>query len=1281
MSLCQCAVKHSESDAEGCCFSASGGLKVCLHWSGEEERERCQTYARGTLSAEEICIDLARRIDSPGKRVRRLARGRGAERTQRGSSKSDSEGLKEERDAFGAPASPSARKNFISLFPIFRRFSPRVSPRLIQPVLPLLGSVPERDNLRGAPSPLKSFETDSETPEGLSEYYFRNWHGMNDKEPAVYRNVPRQSDSPDEKLQGGALLDKSSFEYLFEQGKFEFINDVASLKDLQTEQEIQRFKNESLGMAVLHLSHIAIKKGISLEEVARKYSFKDCIPRSFYRQIQQNNYLTKFRMKNVFKKFVQRFQRHTVSTGKLTVQDIMYKYLATLEHLAPRFGSELFPVLSLETSSEGEKVQLYVNGGHSQLELGHALLPKDRPVTHEVLVAGTSGIQWRPVPVEGEKVQLYVNGGHSQLELGHALLPKDRPVTHEVLVAGTSGIQWRPVPVENVENFSHRGYFGRKSRNRELEPKGPTQPAERSEPKWAHFCDFREITHIVIKDCRVSINRQDNKCLEVVLPSSESALSLVSLVDGYFRLTADSSHYLCHEVAPPRVVMSILNGIHGPMQEEFVFAKLRREEQEEGLYIIRWSVLDFNRMILSVVKRGHQQAPGAQQGALKYRQFRIQIKGNSFVLEGWDREFSTLRELLDVLKGCTLKSGDESFTVKRCCPPKPGEISDLLITRKVKDSAKQILNLTQLSFHQIRKNEITQRAHLGQGTRTNIYDGVLNVCGTAGADDEAEYFSTPASLCAGAFSSAAAEPMGSCAGLRVISPSSPDIMVEEFVEHGPLDVLLRKEKGRVTVGWKITVAKQLASALSYLEDKNLVHGNVCAKNILLARKGLEDGSVPFVKLSDPGVSFTVLSREDLVDVTSVNPDFPVSDPTVFQKRYLKKIRELGEGHFGKVSLYCYDPTNDGTGEMVAVKSLKSGCSQQLLTSWKREIEILKTLYHENIVKYKGCCSEQAFVTLLNGEQAESAIKKFHLSKLREKEISVQLQPTDALLCIANLPQLYTQQQFEELVRPFGNLERCFLVYSEKTGHSKGYGFVEYMKKDSAARAKSDLLGKQLGTRTLYVHWTDVNQLTLDLLHSKCLCVDKLPHNYADLEELRQVFSAACAPAFCQLAYGQDGQLKGFAVLEYESAEMAEMVQQATDGLPLAGNHVRVSFCAPGPPGRSMLAALIAAQATVRFLCVLLPPPPPPPRSLFPAQLAVTVTGAAGISKVRVSSPEQAVVEQPARFPSDPPRSGRLLPVAPASGQKALLGNSLLLQNQVWTQLLQNKENQTLFHVS
>ncbi|XP_062034414.1 ribonucleoprotein PTB-binding 1 isoform X4 [Lepus europaeus] len=162
-------------------------------------------------------------------------------------------------------------------------------------------------------------------------------------------------------------------------------------------------------------------------------------------------------------------------------------------------------------------------------------------------------------------------------------------------------------------------------------------------------------------------------------------------------------------------------------------------------------------------------------------------------------------------------------------------------------------------------------------------------------------------------------------------------------------------------------------------------------------------------------------------------------------------------------------------------------------------------------KYKGT----AFVTLLNGEQAEAAITAFHHSRLRERELSVQLQPTDALLCVANLPPSLTQAQFEELVRPFGSLERCFLVYSKCSGHSKGYGFAEYMKKDSAARAKSDLLGKPLGSRTLYVHWTDAGHLTPALLHSRCLCVDRLPPGFSDVDALRQALSAVHTPTFCQ----------------------------------------------------------------------------------------------------------------------------------------------------------------------
>ena len=155
-------------------------------------------------------------------------------------------------------------------------------------------------------------------------------------------------------------------------------------------------------------------------------------------------------------------------------------------------------------------------------------------------------------------------------------------------------------------------------------------------------------------------------------------------------------------------------------------------------------------------------------------------------------------------------------------------------------------------------------------------------------------------------------------------------MVEEFVEFGPLDVFLRKERASVSPQWKFIAAIQLASALSYLvslsnwkldaliyhrkyhicklvslspdipnftqiqrfynihshdalkfiiyvlknswawvdlliqlfqESKKLVHGNVCAKNILVARRGREHQTTPFVKLSDPGIALNVLSRE------------------------------------------------------------------------------------------------------------------------------------------------------------------------------------------------------------------------------------------------------------------------------------------------------------------------------------------------------------------------------------------------------------------------------------
>nr|3ZON_A Chain A, NON-RECEPTOR TYROSINE-PROTEIN KINASE TYK2 [Homo sapiens] len=234
--------------------------------------------------------------------------------------------------------------------------------------------------------------------------------------------------------------------------------------------------------------------------------------------------------------------------------------------------------------------------------------------------------------------------------------------------------------------------------------------------------------------------------------------------------------------------------------------------------------------------------------------------------------------------------GDDCFSLRRCCLPQPGETSNLIIMRGARASPRT-LNLSQLSFHRVDQKEITQLSHLGQGTRTNVYEGRLRVEGSGDPeegkmDDEdplvpgrdrgqelrvvlkvldpshhdiALAFYETASL----MSQVSHTHLAFVHGVCVRGPEN--IMVTEYVEHGPLDVWLRRERGHVPMAWKMVVAQQLASALSYLENKNLVHGNVCGRNILLARLGLAEGTSPFIKLSDPGVGLGALSREERVE--------------------------------------------------------------------------------------------------------------------------------------------------------------------------------------------------------------------------------------------------------------------------------------------------------------------------------------------------------------------------------------------------------------------------------
>ncbi|NWY76870.1 JAK1 kinase, partial [Erithacus rubecula] len=836
-------------------------------------------------------------------------------------------------------------------------------------------------------------------------YYFTNWHGTSESEPSVWRHSPRKAKAYDKKLapEGTPILDANSLEYIFAQGQYDLVKGLAPIREPRSEQEVHEIENECLGMAVLAISHDAIRKNMKLPELPKDISYKHYIPESLNRTIRQRNFLTRIRINNVFKHFLKEFNNKTICNNSVSPRDLKVKYLSTMEILTKYYGAEIFETSFLLISAENEINKL--NCGDNE--------------RYEVMVTGNNGIQWRlkPSPVQTEKEKKKKSDGKTKKE----------------------------------------------------------EEKHKLRETWNNFSYFPEITHIVIKECTVSINKQDNKRM---VRMGRKALSFTSLVDGYFRLTADAHHYLCTDVAPPLIQHNIQNGCHGPICTEYAINKLRQEGNEVGMYVLRWSCTNFNHILMTVTCL---EGSEVMNNSGPYKNFQIEVKKGGYFLHGSNKSFASLKELMDHLKGQILRTDNISFTLKRCCQPRPREISNLLVATKKAQEWQPVYPMGQLSFHRIRKEEIVQGEHLGRGTRTQIYSGMLSL-----KDDENEGYQNEKEIrvllkvldpshrdislaTLMGFLSLVQAFFETASMMRQVSHKHmvllhgvcvrdvENIMVEEFVECGPLDLFMHKKSELLTTPWKFKVAKQLASALSYLEDKDLVHGNVCTKNILLAREGIDTEYGPFIKLSDPGIPITVLSRQERVEripwiapecvedsknlsiaadkwsfgttlweicyngetplkdktlaekerfyeghfvlatpsckeladlmkqcmnydphqrpffraimrdinkLEEQNPDIvsekkPVTevDPTLFEKRFLKRIRDLGEGHFGKVELCRYDPEGDNTGEQVAVKSLKPESGGNHIADLKKEIEILRNLYHDNIVKYKGICTE------------------------------------------------------------------------------------------------------------------------------------------------------------------------------------------------------------------------------------------------------------------------------------------------------------------------------------
>uniref|UniRef100_A0A7N8WPV3 non-specific protein-tyrosine kinase n=1 Tax=Mastacembelus armatus TaxID=205130 RepID=A0A7N8WPV3_9TELE len=492
------------------------------------------------------------------------------------------------------------------------------------------------------------------------------------------------------------------------------------------------------------------------------------------------------------------------------------------------------------------------------------------------------------------------------------------------------------------------------------------------------LCDFPDVTDISVKQASkegatesrvVTINKQDGKNLELEFPNLLEALSFVSLIDGYYRLTTDAHHYLCKEVAPPRLVEVTSSRCHGP----------------------------------------------------------ISSPSGEFNLSGTKRNFSSLQELLNCYQKETVRSDSIIFQFSKCCPPKSKgkKIRPWIYIYFLKDY------LGQGTFTKIFKGVRKELGDYGLVHQTEVVMKVLDQAHRNYSESFFEAASMMSQLshkhlilnygvcvCGeenimvqeyvkfGSLDTYLKKNKNSVNILWKLEVAKHVIVREEdrragnppFIklsDPGISITVLPKEILIERIPWVSPECIEDAANLSLAADKwsfGATLWEICSGGdkplaaLDNSKKSLfyeDHHQLPAPKWTELAnlitscmdyeptfrPTFRAIIRDlhnyELIMDSDILPNrtvgsawstggFENQDPAQFEERHLIFLQQLGKGNFGSVEMCRYDPLQDNTGEVVAVKKLQHSTAEHI-RDFEREIEILKSLQHENIVKYKGVC--------------------------------------------------------------------------------------------------------------------------------------------------------------------------------------------------------------------------------------------------------------------------------------------------------------------------------------
>lgn len=193
--------------------------------------------------------------------------------------------------------------------------------------------------------------------------------------------------------------------------------------------------------------------------------------------------------------------------------------------------------------------------------------------------------------------------------------------------------------------------------------------------------------------------------------------------------------------------------------------------------------------------------------------------------------------------------------------------------------------------------------------------------------------------------------------------------------------------------------------------------------------------------------------------------------------------------------------------------------------------------------------------------------------------------------LKNLEPSYTEEDLLRDFTKFGEIQNAVLMKDEK-GNSKGFGFVNYRDHEAAKRAVTEMEGKKVGEKEIYVgraqkrgereaHLKKLREERAQKYQGINLYIKNLDDTIND-KKLEEAFAAYGPVTSCRVMVDEKGNGRGFGFVCFTSADDASKAVTEMNGSMLAGKPIYVALAERKEVRRAKLEAQHAARAAARM---------------------------------------------------------------------------------------------------